>query len=830
MKRTFCFAFFLVHLTAISFSQQPGVKISGKVSEENGNSVPGVNILEKGTMNGTITDLNGTYTLTVASENSVITFSFVGFATREELVGNRTVINIQLIEDVQALDEVVVIGYGTVKKSDLTGSVSSISIEDSELSQTGSVEQLLQGKAAGVMITKTSAKPGGAISVKIRGNNSINAGNEPLYVIDGFPISSNEWELSSNMTSGGPLNPLATINPNDIESVEILKDASATAIYGARATNGVVLITTKRGKSGKGNIDLNFSYGYQKVRKKLDMLNAREYAEMVNEALENENLAPEYPNPDSLGEGTDWQDELFRVAPTMDMNLSFSGGQENLKYFLSANYFSQDGIIHNTDMDRIALRIGLDMNIKSWLTVGTNLNISNVQSNNIETASWGVVNTAMMFNPILPVKDENGEYTLMNDRSIFTGNPVALAKEADSKLNTNRAITNTFLQFKITEGLSFRTTLGVDAGFNKEVYYYPSYILAGYDPKGSAGIGNLSNYSVLNENTLNYSKNFNQKHDINLLLGFTAQTSKNEVNRVGVEGFSEDILKYDNLGGASIVSSFPFSYSYGWKMLSYLGRINYNYSNKYLVSLNARVDGSSKFGTGNKYGFFPSFAIGWKISEEEFLSNFEGLSLLKVRVSYGSTGNQDVASYQSLAVLGSTSYPINGNKIVGYRPIQIANPDLKWETTNQFDVGLDAGFFKNRVQLTADYYFKKTKDLLLYVNLPISSGFPTALENIGSVQNQGLELTISTKNLVGELKWTTDFNIALNRNKLLSLAGEEAIPIPSRINQLDPGWLVVGKPIGLFYGLKTDGLFQTDEEIAGSAQSGASPGDIKYMD
>src|SRR4030042_840592 len=291
MKRTFCFAFFLVHLTAISFSQQPGVKISGKVSEENGNSVPGVNILEKGTMNGTITDINGSYTLTVASENSVITFSFVGFATKEELVGNRTVINIQLIEDVQALDEVVVIGYGTVKKSDLTGSVSSISIEDSELSQTGSVEQLLQGKAAGVMITKTSAKPGGAISVKIRGNNSINAGNEPLYVIDGFPISSNEWELSSNMTSGGPLNPLATINPNDIESVEIL-----------------------------------------------------------NEALENENLAPEYPNPDSLGEGTDWQDELFRVAPTMDINLSFSGGQENLKYFLSANYFSQDGIIHNTDM------------------------------------------------------------------------------------------------------------------------------------------------------------------------------------------------------------------------------------------------------------------------------------------------------------------------------------------------------------------------------------------------------------------------------------------------------------------------------------------------
>lgn len=823
--------FFLLIITFLpGFSQPSDITVKGIVTGQDSNPIPGVNISEKGTLKGVITNSDGEYAITVSSEASILVFSFIGYQTVEEIVGDRTIINVQLTEDVQALDEVVVVGYGTVKKSDLTGSVSSVNVDDLENIPLTSMEQIMQGRAAGVLITQTSAKPGGAISVKIRGNNSINAGNEPLYVIDGFPVSSDEYELSANVTSGGPINPLTTLNPNDIESIEILKDASATAIYGARATNGVVLITTKRGKEGEGKINLNYNAGIQKIRKKLGMMNASQFAKLVNEARENEGLSPEYPNPDSLGEGTDWQDELFRTAQTHDVNLSLEGGQENFRYYISGNYFNQDGIIHNTNLDRLSIRVGLDMQMKSWLKVEANLNLSNIQSNNIETSGWGVVNTALMFNPILPVKDEDGNYTLMNDRTIFTGNPVALAKEADSKSNTTRAISNVALNFRLLDGLHLKTSVGADAGFNKEYYYYPSYILAGYDSNGSAGLGNLFNYSLLTENTLNYNNEIAPDHVLNVLLGFTVQTSKNEVNRVAVEGFSEDILKFNSLGAASDIASFPFSYIYSWSMLSYLGRINYNMYNKYLVSLNARYDGSSKFGTGNKFGFFPSFALGWKISEEEFMSNVKHMNQLKLRISYGSTGNQNISSYQSLAVLGVTSYPINGNKVVGYHPIQIANPDLKWETTNQFNAGLDIAFFQNRVQATANYYYKFTKDLLLYVNLPISSGFSTALQNIGKVKNQGFEFNVSTRNLVGDIRWTTDFNIALNRNEVVDLAGEESMPIPSRINQLDPGWLMVGKPIGLFYGLKTDGLFQSEEEIEESAQPGAKPGDIKYID
>jgi TonB-dependent starch-binding outer membrane protein SusC len=831
MKRVLLILVSIVCISQLLLAQDHKVTVTGTVRDNTGAVLPGVTVYEKSNrLNGTATNQIGEYQIVVSSGNSILVFSYIGLTPQEQPVNNRTQIQVVLIPDVQELKDVVVIGYGTVKKSDLTGSVSSVTMKGDEMVPRTSVEQMIQGKAAGVMITTTSAKPGGAISVKIRGNNSINAGNEPLYVIDGFPVTSNEYDLSSGMTSGGPVNPLVTLDPNDIESIEVLKDASATAIYGARATNGVVLITTRRGKVGKMKIDANYTQGIQKIRKKMDMLNAAQFATLVNEALVNEGLAPKYPNPDSLGKGTDWQDALFRQAPTSDLNLTFSGGQNGTTYYMSTNYYKQQGIIQNTNLDRLSMRLGLDMNLKSWLTAGTTLNLSNVVSNNSETAGWGVVNTALMFNPILPVKDENGDYTLMNDRTIFTGNPIALATEADSRSNTSRAISNSFLQATLFGKLIVRSSIGIDAGYNKEVYYYPSYILAGMDAKGSAGIGNLLNTSLLNENTVKYKLTLAKKHDFDFLAGFTVQKSRNEVTRVAVEGFSEDILRYNSLNAASKISSFPYSYAQQWSMLSYLGRVNYSFANKLLLTINGRIDGSSKFGTGNKYGFFPSVAAAYKLSEEKFLVDSKVINLLKIRMSYGTTGNQEIASYQSLAVLGITSYPIGGNNVIGYSPFQISNPNLRWETTNQFDAGLDVSLFDNRIQLTADYYFKKTKDLLLYVNLPISSGYPTALQNIGSVQNQGVEFTLSTKNLVGAFTWTTDFNIAFNRNKLLSLASEDSMPVASRINQLDPGWLFVGQPIGLFYGLKTNGLWQINDDIANSAQPNAKPGDIRYID
>jgi TonB-linked SusC/RagA family outer membrane protein len=831
MKKVLLILVSIVCVVQLLEGQDRKLTITGTVRDNSEVLLPGVTVYEKSNKsNGTTTNQLGEYNITVGSGSSVLVFSYVGLVSQEQPVNNRTQIPVVLRVDVQEIMDVVVIGYGTVKKSDLTGSVSSVTMEGNEMIPRTSVEQMIQGKAAGVLITTTSAKPGGAISVKIRGNNSINAGNEPLYVIDGFPVTSNEYDLSSGMTSGGPINPLVTLDPNDIESIEVLKDASATAIYGARATNGVVLITTRRGKVGKMKIDANYTQGIQKIRKKMDMLTAAQFATLVNEALVNEGLAPKYPNPDSLGKGTDWQDALFRQAPTSDLNLTFSGGQNGTTYYMSTNYYKQQGIILNTNLDRISMRLGLDMNLKSWLTAGTTLNLSNVVSNNSETAGWGVVNTALMFNPILPVKDDKGIYTLMNDRTIFTGNPVALATEADSRSNTSRAISNSYLQATLLDNLVLRSTIGIDAGYNKEVFYYPSYILAGMDAKGSAGIGNLLNYSLLNENTLKYTVNLVKKHELDFLAGFTVQKARNEVTRVAVEGFSEDILRYNSLNAAAKISSFPYSYAQQWSMLSYLGRINYSFANKLLLTINGRIDGSSKFGAGNKYGFFPSVAAAYKLSEEKFLADSEVINLLKIRMSYGITGNQEIASYQSLAVLGITSYPIGGNNIIGYSPFQISNPNLKWETTNQFDAGIDASLFNNRIQLTADYYFKKTKDLLLYVNLPISSGYTTALQNIGSVQNQGVELTLSTKNIVGAFTWSTDFNIALNRNKLLSLASEDSMPISSRINQLDPGWLFVGQSIGLFYGLKTDGLWQNGDDIANSAQPNAKPGNIRYID
>lgn len=805
--------------------------VTGTVVDNLNAPVIGANIMEKGTTNGTITDLDGKFTLEV-SGNAVLLVSYIGYISREVSVGSQTNLLIRLTEDTQALDEVVVVGYGSVKKSDLTGSVSSIKTTEIQQTPMVSIDQGLIGRASGVQVIQTSGMPGAAASIRVRGSSSLQGGNEPLYVIDGFPVySGGGFGNTGGKTS---LSGLATVNPSDIESIEILKDAAATAIYGARAANGVVLITTKSGKKGSDNISFETNFGFSEVSRKIDVMNAQEYAVLVNEAYENDGLKPYYDQAAlseiaQLGKGTDWQDEVFRRGVSQNYQLTFSGGDEKSQYAISGNYFKQDGVIIASGFERYSLRLNLDRHITNNFTVGTHLSTSYSINNSVATETGGeggVVTGAQKMNPILPIYSDEltGVYTQVNTPGTLVPNPVATAREQKFNNTASRLLGDIYMQWELIKGLTLKTSLGADVMYHKSNRYTPSTI---YQSNGQARaeIGVNKTINWLNENTLTWNTQFGEDHSINALGGFTMQRNNSEHVLGSSSNYVNDVMQWNNLGAGSIYNA-PASNAPEWSLMSYLARVNYTLKQRYLFSVNARVDGSSRFGANNKYGFFPSASAGWRISEEPFMESFKDiLPSLKLRASYGLTGNTEIGAYGSLATLGSNSWVIGNQLVTGFFPNKIPNPDLKWEKTAQTDIGLDVGLFNNRLRLTADYYRKETTDLLYDVAITGVSGYNTMLKNIGSMENTGYEFSLESDNLDGSFRWTTTFNISFNQNKVLELGGEPYKEMAEGDGHLKTGSvrrLIVGQPVGIFYGYRFDGIFQNEEETKQQTSS-ASP-------
>lgn len=818
-------------------------QIKGVVTDSNGQPLPSANVVEKGTKNGVTTDFDGKFALTISDENATLVVSYIGFDTQEFQVKGQATIKITLKENAAGLNEVVVVGYGTQKKHDVTGSISSISknsIKDLVLTST---EQALRGQAAGVQMTQSSSAPGGNASVRIRGGNSISAGNEPLYVIDGFPIYNDTSASSTGVLGNGqPSNVLASINPSDIESMEILKDASATAIYGSRGANGVIIITTKRGKTGQSNVTFETYYGFQQLSKKIDLLNAHDYAISVNADNIRRGRQPYVANPDSYGEGTDWQDEAFRVAATQNYQLNFTGGDDKTKYSVSGNYFTQDGILLGSDFTRGSVRVNLDRNLSSKFKLGLSFSSSLTENNQAKTDSdldannQGAVSAILYAPPTQTPYNADGSYSrFRNADGNFYVNPIASLLEIKNLNKTNRTFGNIFLDYKITNDLVFKITLGGDQINVKEDYYNPAFIQdTGITAKARIGVN--QSFSWLNENTLTYTKTFGGKHNLTALGGFSRQKLTRETVTAGSERYVNDILEDNNLGAGATANT-PGSNVSDWELESYIGRINYGYNDRYLVTLTGRADGSSRFGESNKFAFFPSGSVAWRASEEEFLKSSKVISNLKLRASYGETGNQEIPQYRSLAALGTANYPIGGIIGSGIASTRFANPDLRWETTAQFDAGIDVSFFSNRINIVADYYDKRTKDLLLDVQIPGSSGFTSSLQNVGSVKNSGLEFAINTVNFDGEFKWKTSFNITFNKNEVLDLGGEyeRVVGGGSASKQItNTGILRVGEPVGAFYGYVTDGLFQTQAEVDAGKAAGQPTtsviGDRRYKD
>ncbi|KJF42842.1 TonB-dependent receptor [Draconibacterium sediminis] len=822
--------------------------VSGKVIDRSGSPLPGVTVIIKGTTLGTITDIDGVYLIPEVPDDAVLKFSFVGMKMQEITVDNQSQINVTMEEDAIGIDEVVAIGYGTIKKSDLTGSVTSVKTEDLENVKMQSIDQALAGRAAGVQVTQSSGVPGSAPAVRVRGTTSLQGANEPLYVVDGFPIYAGAGSGNAGTAAGSSnISGIANINPNDIESIEILKDASATSIYGARAANGVILITTKSGTIGNDKISFSANYGFQSVTKKMDVMDAYQYAVLKNEAYTNEGSAPIYSSAD-LEEiknnpelGTNWQDEVFEVAPTQEYNISFTGGDRKTSYAITGGYTKQDGIIKSTDFERFSSRINLTRQMNSWLKAGTHISAFRIFSNQQNVDGLGVVNGATQFSPILPIYSGQGysflpsssasEYTLVND-GIIINNPVATMNEVVRQTQRNGILGDIFLEFKLTPNLTAKIKGGADISNVKNDTYLPSNTNEG---QGSNGRGNIRynlNQNWLNENTLSYINEFGD-HSVSAVVGATFQENIFEYVSGSSQGFTNDILQENSLQGAETYNS-PQSGKTRWGLISYLARVNYSYKGKYLASIAGRTDGSSRFGENNKYAFFPSGSVAWRASEEQFIKDLNLFSYLKLRASFGYTGNQEIGLYNSLPTTGTQTYTFgDGSLATGVSPNKIANADLQWEKTAQFDAGIDIAFFDNRLGLTLDYYYKKTTEMLYSEQVPYTTGFTTYLNNIGSMQNQGFELEIRGDILKGELKWDTDFNFSLNRNKVLSLAGVlyKDVGVNQGHLKIDP-WsrrIFVGESIGAFYGWQFDGIIQEGETL-NQTISQVGPGRRKYKD
>ncbi|WP_366186133.1 TonB-dependent receptor [Flavobacterium ovatum] len=837
--------------------------VTGKVLDELSDPLPGVTVMVKGTKTATQTDGDGNFKLQ-ANPTSQLTFSYIGFKSKTVSISNKAIINITLEGNTTSLDEIVVVGYGTQKRSDLTGSVGKLSVEDLQKAPVRSFDEALAGRIAGVQVTSSDGQPGSGVNIVIRGNNSVTQDNSPLYVIDGFLI-----ENPNNNA----------INPQDIESLIVLKDASATAIYGARGANGVIVITTKKGKSGKPVFSFDASYGFQENLKKTDVLSPYEFVKAQIEFDPTPISGNSYKSPTQIylsdGKtldyykgiaGKDWEGKVTRVAPMKNYNFAVRGGNEKTKYAFSTSLNDQDGILINSNYKRFQGRLNVDHTINKKFKLGFSTNYSHLDQTGISpsqsqfSSSTNIMFSVWGYKPLDSGLTNLEEELLdpdVNPVNDYRVNPLLNLSNL-YRLNTTKNFnTNAYFEYNIIPDLKLRVTAGVNEtrvqrnSFNNTNTQY-GYVGSNNGINGSIDYAQKSNW--LNENTLTWNKKINKKHLINLLGGFTLQkeTTKNygrSANQIPLEYESLGLNGLDK-GTQLRVDTFESL----WSMASFLGRINYNYNSKYLFTASIRADGSSKFPADNHWGYFPSAAVSWKFSNENFLKNSKVLSEGKIRSSYGQTGNNRVGDFDYL-----TNYynPLESNYVFdnNYAPNVVAtnlgNSKLKWETTEQTDLGLDLGFFKQRITISADVYKKTTKDLLLKASLPQSSGFNTAIKNVGSIQNQGLELTLNTENIkTKDFSWSTSFNIAFNENKVLALSDNQTT-LESTL-RWDTQWentpayiATIGKPLGIMYGYMADGTYKYSDfdkdgsgiytlksnvTTNGNSRANIQPGDIKYQD
>lgn len=792
--------------------------VIGKVTDaQSGETLPGVNILVKGTTIGASTDEDGNFELEVPSLQDTLVVTYIGYQRQEVPINGRSQIDIQLTPEAIMGEEMVVVGYGTQRKADLTGSISSVNSEDLEYAPNRSVSSMLQGSVAGVNVVQGS-EPGSGSIVRIRGGNSMRGGNDPLYVVDGFP--------------GGSIG-----DPSNIESIEVLKDASATAIYGARGANGVIIVTTKRG-SETPEISMNIDYGFQQPRKKLDLLEAREYAEFANEKANNIGISPYYPNTNDLPGSTDWQDEIFQTAPISNYDISIAGGNDNNRYAIFGNYSTEEGIIANTGFSSGDLKINLDNKITEWFDISTSiLGSQNVTNKTFIRSSFqGIVYRAIQAPPMAPVKDESGNY--FSIAGLPTGdplwdNPKAILDGTNDKNRSNNLEGNTNLEFDILPSLEFDLRLG-SKYTNSRNDTYLERIMKDGGTGSIASISESNSYQYLVDAIVSYSSNFSEKHNLTIDTGFNWEQNIYTVFSAGGSEFVKDNLKTNNLSSASTIDA-PSSSKSKSTIISGIGRVNYQFDNRYLATITARADGSSKFGANNNWGFFPSIGLGWRLSEEDFLKRTEFIDNLKIRGSYGLTGNQDIGNYQSLARLSSATaiFGAQEARYTGFYPSILENPDLKWEITSQYNIGFDLSTFNQRLDVTVDYYKKNTSDLLATVPLPRTSGFSSILKNFGEIENEGFEAVINAL-IIQDREWSYSIgaNFSLNKNKVITVANESgdffagslSDPISGPVNIIKEG-----HPISSHYGYLEDGLWENDQGPE-SIQPNAKAGDQKYVD
>ncbi|WP_375436865.1 SusC/RagA family TonB-linked outer membrane protein [uncultured Hymenobacter sp.] len=823
--------------------------VSGRVVDAKGEGLPGVTVLLEGTTLGSATNPTGAYTIpNVPAGSYTLIVSSVGFVTSRVPVsvadGQPTqVSSVTLAEDTQALDEVVVVGYGTLSRQELTTAVSSVGAERIERQRVAGFDQALQGQAPGVQVTAPTGAPGAGINVRIRGNSSITGSNSPLYVIDGVPIlPSYDRELTVGNQRPNPLN---AINPADIESIDVLKDGAAAAIYGVRAANGVVVITTKRGRSGKPQVGFNAYYGVQELRKKLDVLNTPQFAEYYNESQINGGAAPAFPDLNNLPPNdTDWQDEVYRTAAIQNYQLNVSGGTDKTHYYVGGGYFKQDGIIVNSGFDRFNFKLNFDQQAGDKFRVGTNLNLSRTNTNGSVRSELGLGNSGTVLGtlaqiPTVPVRDANGVYGL-NPFSL-SDNPVGNLLESSNKALIYQAIGNLFGEYDIIKNLRFRSSLGIDFRTQLENEFitrnYPGTSRADASTRGSGRTGTTQQVIWLWENTVSYNPTLGEKHNLQLLAGQSVQESNRFASNASVRGYASNAVPYLAAGTERLGTS---SYEEEWGLTSLFARAIYNFDERYLATLSLRRDGTSR--VDETFGYFPAVALGWRISKESFFPQSSQVSDLKLRGSFGGNGNQEIGyTYQRFSSYSAGSnYAGNAGTIQGgIRPERIGNPDLKWETSYQYDAGLDLGMFDDRLTLTVDAYRKRSNDLLLSVPLAPSTGagILDIIQNVGSVENKGLEFALNTTNVQsqnGGFSWNTNLNLSFNRNKVLDLG----TLVNDQGQSVDRNFInansitQVGQPLGVFYGHQVQGIFQSADEIsAAPTQPGnPRPGDIRFVD
>ncbi len=858
--------------TAVALAQEQ--TISGTVRDATGEPLIGATVLARGTNIGTATDFDGGYTLTVPDDVTTLIYTYTGYTTQEVDIAGRSVIDVILTQSASLLSEVVVVGYGRQQKRDITGSVATLSADQIKDIPVTSFENAIQGQMAGVQVSETSGEPGAGPTVRVRGVGSITAGNEPLYVIDGFPISKNvdlgvqgdNFRRGDGRFRPPTQNPLATLNPNDIASIQVLKDASSASIYGSRGSNGVILITTKKGKrTGKPTISYDAYVGTQSVANKLDLMNAEELIEYNRDASNNAYLqnnpgasandpnsmrsnanwriADDIQNPD--GTDTDWQDEIFRSALLQSHSLSVSGGSENVGYYVAANYFNQDGIIERSGFDRYSVRMNLEADLSDKLRLGLHLNPSYTSSDKLPAGSPyfarppGIVYSAIVHSPTVRPLNADGTPNQLDNQSYLrtsdgqtssmssASNPLAIIEAIDDKLTQFRTLGNIYAEYDLATGLTFKSLLGIDINNYKRNFFRKNSLLyrtaTSGEPYGQSSSSESVNW--LAEQTLSYSPTLGGGHNVSAVVGYTAQKEKIDVNTVIADNFPDDLV--NTVSGGQVVQGTAVQEE--WSLVSLLARINYDFQDRFLVTASIRSDKSSRFGAGNKTGIFPSASAGYRISED---LDVPWLSDLKIRASWGKTGNFLIPNYASIGLLDPANYTFGGTLQNGISPATINNQDLSWEKTSSYDIGLDFGLWQDRVYGAVEYFNSTTSDLLLAVQVPAALGFTNALTNIGEVVNKGFEFTLTSRNIIGKFRWTTDINFATIDNEVTKL-GPSGDPILSSGGAGNRHITQIGSPIGSYFGYQTDGIYQSQAEIdAGPEDRIATPrpGDFRWED